>query len=259
MRNKRRIAVVLFIFIFLIISIINIRGSYLEYKELGENYLSVFFTNIKYQYSIMGINFIILYIIVYLAGRGIKKGLKVFFEEEKKEMPKLANKSIALIISLVASIIVANIFTPKIILYASNAAFGALDPIFNLDISYYVFVEPLLKMIMMYIIAIFVGLIIYSTIYYIIIFNKYFDGIDRETLKKSYLIKYIIRYVRIISVIFAIYILISTLDIVFDNFITTDSGIELIGAGITDVRIKLWENIIFAIIVVYIKNLILKI
>ena len=197
MRNKRRIAVLVFIFILLIISVINIRGGYLEYKELGQNYVSIFYTNLKYQYSIMGINFIILYIIFYIAGRGIKKGLKVFFDEEKKEMPKLPNKSIALIISSIVSIIVSNIFTPKIILYASNAAFGNVDPIFNLDISFYVFMEPLLKMIMIYMISIFASLIIYSTIYYIIVFNKYFDGIDRETLKKSYLIKHIIRYIRI--------------------------------------------------------------
>ena len=154
MRNKRRIAVLVFIFILLIISVINIRGSYLEYKELGQNYVSIFYTNLKYQYSIMGINFIILYIIFYIAGRGIKKGLKVFFDEEKKEMPKLPNKSIALIISSIVSIIVSNIFTPKIILYASNAAFGNVDPIFNLDISFYVFMEPLLKMLIIYIISI---------------------------------------------------------------------------------------------------------
>ena len=251
MHNKRRIAVLIFIFILLLLSIINIRGNYLEYKELGDNYISIFLTNIKYQYSIIGINFIILYIVVYIAGRGIKKGLKVFFEEEKKEMPKLPNKSIALIVSAIVSIVISNIFTPKIVLYASNASFGEFDPIFNLDISFYVFMEPLLKMLIIYIISIFVFLIIYSTIYYIIVFNKYFDGIDRETLKKSYLIKHIIKYIRFIAIMFAIFILVKTLDIVLDNFITTSSGIELIGAGITDVCVKLWGNIIFAIIIIF--------
>ena len=183
--------------------------------------------------------------------KGIKKGLKVFFEQEKKEMPKLPNKSINLIVSVIASIIIANILTPKVILYASNASFGEVDPIFNLDISFYVFVEPLLKMIMLYIISIFIGLIVYTTVYYIIVFNKYFDGIDRETLKNSYLIKHLIRYIRFIAITFAIYTLISTLDIVFDNFITTDSGVELIGAGITNVTIRLWGNILFAILIIF--------
>ena len=45
----------------------------------------------------MGISFIILSVILYLTNKGIKKGLKPFFDQEKKEMPKLPNKSITLI------------------------------------------------------------------------------------------------------------------------------------------------------------------
>lgn len=249
--NKRKIGVVVFILLLMIIFYISMRGSFLEYKELGENFVSVFSTNLRYKYTIMGINFVILYLIMYFANRGISKGLKVFFDEEKKQMPKLPNKSLSLIVSSIVSIIIATIFTPKVILYASNVSFGEADPIFNLDVSFYMFIEPLLKMITIYIIGIFVGLMVYSAIYYIIVFNKYFDGIDKETLKKSYLIKHIIRYIRFMAIFFAIYTLISTLDIVFGKFITTESGIELIGAGLTDVTIRICGNIIFAIVIIY--------
>ncbi|MCI9063125.1 MAG: COG1615 family transporter, partial [Clostridia bacterium] len=249
-KKKRVIFVILFMIVLIIAAYINIRGSYLEYKELGENYLSVFFTNLKYKYTIMGINFVVLYIVMYFANRGIKKGLKEFFKEEKKETPKLPNKSISLIMASIASIVIATLFTPKVILYASNVSFGEVDTVFNLDISFYMFVEPLLKMTVLYVIAIFIGLIVYSVIYSIIVFNKYFDGVDRETLRRSYLIKHIIRYIRFIAIGFAIYTLIRTLDIVFDKFITTDSGIELIGAGIINVRIRLWANILFALVIV---------
>ena len=249
--TKRKIGVILFLLLLMMIAYVSMRGSYLEYKELGENFVTVFSTNLKYKCIIMGTNFVILYIVMYFANRGIAKGLKVFFEEEKKEMPKLPNKSISLIVSSIISIIIAAILTPKIILYASNVSFGEADPIFNLDISFYMFIEPLLKMLILYIITIFVGLIIYSAVYYILVFNKYFDGINRETLKESYLIKHIIRYTRYIAIFFAIYTLISALDIVFDKFITTESGIELIGAGITDVTVRLWGNILFAIVIIF--------
>ena len=249
--SKRKIGVVLFVLLLSIVFYISMRGSYLEYKELGENFVSVLSTNLKFNYTIMAVNFVILFIVMYFANRGIAKGLKVFFDEEKKQMPKLPNKSISLIIASIGSIIIAEIFTPKIILYASNVSFGEADPIFNLDISFYMFIEPLLKMLILYIISIFIGLIIYSAIYYILVFNKYFDGINRETLKESYLIKHIIRYTRYIAIFFAIYTLISTFDIVFDKFITTESGIELIGAGITNVTIRLWGNVLFAIVIVF--------
>ena len=83
----RMIIVLLFIAIFAIGSYINLRGTYLQYKELGENYIQAFETNLKCKYIIFGINFIVLYIIMYFTNRGIKKGLKPFFEKENKEMP----------------------------------------------------------------------------------------------------------------------------------------------------------------------------
>ena len=153
-KNIRTILVILFILIIAISMYIATRGSYLEYKELGDKYLTIFKTNAMYQYCIMGINFVSTFIIMYLANRGIKKGLKVFFDEEKKEMPKLVNKSISLVIAVVSSVAVGIIFTPKVILYASNVSFEKTDLIFNLDISFYMFVEPLIKMVLTYIMEI---------------------------------------------------------------------------------------------------------
>lgn len=249
-KNIRTILMVLFVLIIAVSMYIVTRGSYLEYKELGEKYISVFKTNVRYQYYIMGINFVITFIIMYFSNKGIKKGLKVFFDEEKKEMPKLVNKSISFVIAAISSVIVGILFTPKVILYASNVSFEKTDLIFNLDISFYMFVEPLIKMILNYLMGMFIFLIIYTIVYYIFVLNRNLDGVDRETLKKSYLIKHIITNIRILSIIYAIYTLVGTLDIVFSGFITTSSKLQLTGAGLTDITIKLWGNIILAIVIV---------
>ena len=95
----RMLLVILFLIIFVIVSYVQLRGSYLEYLELGESYTNIFKTNITYRYTIMGINFVALYVVVYLTNRGIKKGLKPFFEKEEIQIPKLPNKSLALNIS----------------------------------------------------------------------------------------------------------------------------------------------------------------
>ena len=93
--KTRMIIVILFLLIFAGISYIQLRGSYLEYLELGEKYTNIFFTNLKYRYTIMGINFVILYFMIYNTNKGIKKGLKVFFEKEdtnsltKKYLPAI--------------------------------------------------------------------------------------------------------------------------------------------------------------------------
>ena len=249
--NIRRILVIAFLVMFSIVTYISFRGSYLEYKELGENFLQAFLTRKKYQYIITLINFVAIFFIMYISGRNIKKGLKVFFEQEKKDIPKLPNKSIALVVSIIESIIVGKLFTPNIILCMSNVGVGETDPIFNLDISFFMFIEPILKMMATYLIGIFVAVIIYSVGYYIIVFNRHFNGIDKETLKNSHITKTIYRNIRIITLIIAIFIMICSMDIVFDNFLTTDNNIRLTGAGFVDSTIKYWGYIILALVLVF--------
>lgn len=245
----RRIAVTIFLVICAIIAYINFRGSFLEYKELGDNYLQTFLTKEKYHYCVLICNFILVYLIMYFAGRKIKKGLKVFFEQEKKEIPKLPNKSIALVVALIESLVVQQKFTPNIILCISNTSFREVDPIFNLDVSFFMFIEPLLKMTALYFIEICLGIIIYTFAYYVIVFNKYFNGIDKDTLKQNLAMKTLYRNLRLIAVGLCGYILICSMDIVFDNFLTTDNNIKLAGAGIVDSTIKYWGYNILAIII----------
>lgn len=249
-KNIKSVIIWIFVLFFTIVAFVDIRGSFLEYKELGEQYISIFKIKYIYKYSIEIINFIIIYFIMYFCGRGIKKGLKAFFDEEKKELPKLANKSIAFIISSIISIIVEIRFMPRILLMINQAAFIETDGVFNLDISTYVFTLPVIKMILIYAILICIGLIVYSAIYYILVFNKYFDGIDKDTLKNSKLVKNIIKYVRCIAIIFGILTIVRITDIVFDNFIITGSGQEIIGAGVVNITIKIVGDIILAIMLV---------
>ena len=174
----RRIVVSIFLIIFGLIAYVNFRGNYLEYQELGSNYLNTFLVKQKYFYLVLIINAVIMYFIMYFVGRKIKKGLKDFFEEEKKEMLRLPNKSIAIVFSIIESIYIAIMFTPMIILCVSNTSFGETIPIFNFDISFFMFIEPLLKMGCKYFIAINILIILYTFDYYIFIFNKYLDGIN---------------------------------------------------------------------------------
>lgn len=178
------------------------------------------------------------------------KGLKVFFDEEKRQMPKLPNKSISLVIATIVSVTTAKIFAYNIILNASNVSFNITDNLFNLDISFFMFTEPLIKMIILYLGAILIGISIYSILYYIIVFNKYFDGIDREVFKKSWLMNKIFKNLKLISILIAAYTLVSSMDIVLSTFLTTDNGVKLVGAGFIDSTIKLWGYVIFSVLIV---------
>ncbi len=246
----RMILVILFIFVFAIITYIQARGSYLEYLELGENYVTVFWTNIAYRYSIMAINFVFLFFIIYMTNRGIKKGLKAFFENEKVDMPRLVNKSIALVFSIIASVIMSDIMMQKIMLVIGNTSFGITDPIFGLDIAYYIFQKPVIEMFAYYFLGIVIALTIYMATYYIIVFNRYFDGVDSKMLKESLFMKKLTRNVLFIIIGVAIITILGTQNLMFGKILTIDDNIEITGAGITEATIKLWGYILFAFIIV---------
>ena len=94
MKNKKRVVLVIaFLILFAVYVAVNVRGEYLQTLEIGEQYVEVFKQNLKYKVSVIVVNFAVLYIATYITTRFIKRGLKKFFEEDKKEMQKLPNKS----------------------------------------------------------------------------------------------------------------------------------------------------------------------
>lgn len=268
-KKIRRIIVIAFLILFAILSYIIMRGSYLEYKELGQEYVQEFLTNYKVKYSIMVISFIFLYFLIYITNKGIKKGLKEFFDSEKKEMPKLPNKSLALIISAITSAFVSNTLVQKVILGLSNTSFGKTESVFGLDIGYYFFQKPLIDQILTYVFWLVIGLTLYMALYYIIVFNRYFDGVDRTILRESTFIKKILRNIMIIAIIFGIGTILNTQNILFGKIVTVEnsattrfdgvsSNLELTGASYTDTTIKRWGYTIFGILIIICVGIAIK-
>lgn len=254
--KARIIAVLIFLLVFAIGTFINLRGEYLENKELGENYVQAFCTKQNYKYTILGTTFCILYILIYFTNRGIKKGLKTFFEKEKKEMPKLLNKSIAFVASVIIATVMSNVLMEKILPALSNVTFGVTDSVFGFDIAFYMFQKPLIETMLMYLIWLIAGLTIYMAIYYIIVFNRYFDGVDRKMMKESLLIKKILRNLSIVIILIALVTALNTTNISLSKMFTiknsnTSAGnIDIIGASYTDVMLQRWAYLIFAFVIV---------
>lgn len=250
-KNKKRVIIVIsFIILFAIYLAINIRGQYLQTLEIGQEYVSVFKQNLKYKVAIVVCNFTILYFATYITTRFIKRGLKKFFGEDKKEMPKLPNKSISLILSVITSMITSNLLTERVMMALNSAKFGISDPIFNLDIGYYMFQKPLIETVIIYFICLMVIYSIYVAFYYIIAFNIYFDkGISPDTLKKNTFIKHIITNLILIVVGISAITLVKVQDVVLDKFLNLSNDFSLYGAGLTESIIKVWGYRIFALVI----------
>ena len=246
----RMMLVILFLLVFSGVSYVQLRGSYLEYLELGSQYVDIFKTNLIYRYSIMAINFVFLYIVIYFTNRGIKKGLKPFFEKEKRPMPKLLNKSLALVISAVVSFVVSSAFMQKIMLMINGTSFGNQDPIFGLDIAYYMFQKPVIEMLLFYFVVLFVGLSLYMALYYVIVFNRFFDGVDGKMLKESIFMKKLMRNIMLVVVGVALITVINTQNVMYGKILTVGDDIEINGAGMTEATVQLYGYIIFAFVIV---------
>ncbi len=140
------VIVIVFIAISSFTGIIEFVTNYLWFKEVG--YTETFFTKIKAQITIGVPIFIILSILLYIF---IKK-LKKKYDEESGIIN--ANKKINLYIKLISAgislFITMSIISTlwfEILQYINGVDFGLTDPIFNNDVSFYVFKLPLINTI----------------------------------------------------------------------------------------------------------------
>ncbi len=265
MKEKKKsklkiILVILFILLATIGTWMSYRATYLQTLEIGEEYLDVFYTNMNYKYKIIAANFMLFFVLIFIENLFIKRGLKPFFIDEKKEIPKLPNKSLAFILAGTISFVISSMFTEKLMLFTNSIWLGNADPIFNLDIGFYFFQKPFIELILVYVIGILIFMTLYMAVYYIAVFNIYLNGVDKEILKKSAFIKQLKINAFLIILTVAGLVFLNTYNIVIGQFITLKDGLntKLIGAGLTDVTIKLWGHRILVVFIILSGALILK-
>lgn len=252
MKNQKRVIfVVCLLLVFAIWTYINIRGNFLQILGIGEEYVQNFKNNFRQKTLVFVISFLITFIATYITTILIKKGLKKFFEEDKRDFPKLPNKSIAFAFGLIAGIFCTYTISNKAILLFNSAWFAKTDPIFNLDIGYFIFQKPFIETAIIYMIGLFAILSLYIAIYYILVFNIFLhEGINIETLKKNTFLKQLALNICIIIILISMLNIIRAQNTVFGKFLLIDGNTAINGAGLIDVTIKLWGYVIFSIVIV---------
>ena len=254
--KRRKIAVTVVTLLVALVSYIIFRGSYLEVKAIGEEYLAAFWRKELYTVLIFAINFIILYCVFYFTNRKVKSAMKIIFEDEKKPEVKIPNKSISFIIGLIGSIVFTLISRNQILLAFSNSRFGIADPVFKLDLSVLMFIKPLLSTVIIYLLLVEVVSLAYGLVYSLIILNVCFDGVDRDSLAKIDLVKKIRAKVIIIAILAGLFVVNHMLlNIGNEKFTTIElkdgTSYSLYGAGQSDATVKVWGYAILAGVAVF--------
>ena len=167
----------------------------------------------------------------------------------------MPQKSISFIIAVLVSIFTSKIIMQKALLFFNNTKFVITDPALGLDIGLYVFILPFIKFIVTYSLILLIGLTVYSAVYYLLVFNICFDGINRESVKKSSLLAQIIRTIKLITINFAILVLVDTQNIGVQKFITLNSdesiNYSLYGAGSAEIYIRYLAYILLSFVIVF--------
>ncbi len=140
------------------------------FKDVG--YLKMFFIRVVTILKVTLPIFAIVFIGIILYYRCLMKGLprlKAFIEDKiSKKIERFTVIALALLISGVFSYSIADKYWYTILEFFNSASFDKVDPIFNMDISFYVFKLPLLQafynnllaMIILFTIATFIGYVI---------------------------------------------------------------------------------------------------
>lgn len=252
---SRRLIVILFFVLAGAVFLISARGEYLQYKEIGEQYVSIFFKNLRTKYIVFFVAFICSYLIIFVSNKIVRRSLKDIFDKEGKNMPRLPNKSISFIVSVIVAVIAESVFTEKFLLFTNvaQAQFGTYDPIFKLDISFYIFQLPFIKSVILFFIVYMVILTLYIAAYYIATINICLDGVDMEDLKKNRFIKQLFTNIFIVAALIAGLMVLGSQEIVTGNMITLndEARTELVGAGLTEVKIKVIGYRILGVVIFF--------
>lgn len=212
------------------------------------DYLSIYFTRLTAILKLMIPIFVICYSIIYLYYRSIRKNFitnKMDIKIGDNKIEKVTFTIINFIISFMISFYISSKYWYQILQFQSSSKFNIKDPIFNIDISFYIFKLPLIESLYRIFMSLIVVLVPITIILYFILFtkDKYIYGKNKTNNifqfnnVKSSITKFAGKQLAIISSIIILMIsfgyILKSLNLVYSS-----KGVSF-GAGYTDSNISL--------------------
>lgn len=227
--------------------------DYNAYKEIGENFLEVFFTNLKVKITFQTLSFLIVFVISYVSIFFLKKNLLKIDSTFDFLSKKYTVIVIALIFSSVVSSIIQITMHEKYLLFASPTFTGTSDPVFNKDIGYFLFLRPFYEALFDTLSGIFAILFIGILILYVFLYARLgINEVGNILNEKNIMIHNIINLFSYVLVKVATYG-ISAEEMLYDT------SASFTGAGFTNVTIwKLYYSVIpFVLVLAVVCSVIL--
>ena len=233
---------------------INLKIQYLEYKEIGDNFVDIFWTNLKIQAIIFIVTFVVTFIVFYITNIFIKRGIKNICERQDSKYVRTPNKSLAVVISLLLAVMFSTTSYQTVLEFLNATWFNISDPIFAKNISYYIFQRPFYIMLVERLTTLLIAVILYTLAYYIVAIGVLMsEGVDKNILKDSSFIGHNFINIILFLIVRAWGFALSVEGLLFSNFLQTEIGdkvTSLAGAGFISVNILRYAYMILPYLII---------
>lgn len=248
MKKKKVIAFIAIIILLVILFLYRSTSFIIDFQWFKElSYTSVFLKKFFTIGKLFTLSFTLIFISIWLYYLSLKKNIN--WQEYNK------TKKLMIAFNCIVSLLFAYFFSSKywyqILQFNNSVPFDIKDPIFNKDISFYIFKLPFLQSIYVLILRVLVFLVIYTLILYFIINLK--DKIKEINFRKTLNIKSIKNDVKDfagkqLAVVSAIILLFLSIGYIIKsrNLVYSPRGL-IFGASYTDINISL---LIYRIIII---------
>lgn len=165
---------------------------YLEIIQLDEigNLSSIYIKNLIYKLISAVAGFVIVFAAISITNIFIKNNLREFFREKNLPQRRLPNLPIAAVFSLIAALLLKDVFYQKALNFFNSTSFNTQDPIFNNDVGYYVFQRPFLMALYDFVSTLWLFIIIYTAVYYLFVLFTTFNNLTFKDLKVKSILRH---------------------------------------------------------------------
>lgn len=188
---EKKISIVILIIIIvatLFLALVGFISDFMWFKEMG--YVAVFFTQLL---TMLKVGIPTLIVVTGLVMLYLHRLRKSYFSKiassEATDMKKLKKTTnlLAVIFGILATFMAVTNLWFEILKFANSTDFDITDPLFNLDISFYIFKLEFLSQLNEILIGLIVGFIVLTVVYYIILMTvRTPDMFKEETTQETY-------------------------------------------------------------------------
>ncbi len=233
-RNMIIIAVAV-VFTAIIAGSIGLYMRFVSLKEIGWQYVSVFYTNLSVKIVSRVISFLIIFAVFYITSIIVDRVSRPIGGALSQLIRKPWVKILfSFILSVFSSVYVSETIYETYLLFANSKEFGILDPFFGKDIGYYIFTRPFLDALVNSTLAVWLVVAIYASVLYAIVFSVNETMDIRCLTKDKATVTHIVANIVIYFILKAFTYSFKSQEILYSEF----AGVS--GAGYTDIYV--WFN-----------------